>query len=847
MPTPPKPEALCGDLEHLPAALLPLIKETRWVVWNWELRTNKDGSQSWTKPLWQIRNPSWHAKTNDPKTWGPFDAALKLVLARRMQGVGFTLLKSNIAAVDIDHVRDPKTGLTVPWAEQLIEEAKAISCYVEVTPSGTGYRIIGRATGNTLNRRFNVDANNGTAVELFRSCERYITVTGLEVGQCNELPLIDAFIDALLARYENGGGGGAAAGLFDFNDAARQGQSLDYEDLIKNGAPAGSDRSDLFHSVIGHLYGQGLSEDEIIERLACHPKGIAAKYSGRLGKEVRRSYRKWQGKKQTGATGQLPPLPSGGGGGGGGGGGVGGGGGGGGGGGTAQPGAAPSQPQPQSGIWPSIRILAGELPRVVDEAEQALLASGHELYQRGGLIVRPTLSTLKAARNRDTLAWRLIQLNAQHLIELMTRAARFYRYNERKKRFLVTDAPLKIAETYLAREGLWRVPILTGIVNTPFLRIDGTLCDQPGYDAATGLVFKPNGVSFPRILPRPNRDDALKALAVLNKPIETFPFVTSADRSVALSGILTPLDRHALATAPLHAFDSPVAGSGKSLLVDLIAMIAIGRLMPVISQGRNEEEFEKRLGAALLAGDVVVSIDNIDRELQSAFLCQALTQQMLNIRLLGYSRNIETPVLASVYATGNNLTVAGDLTRRTLMSTLDAGIERPETRTFDVDVLSSARAERPRLVAAGLTILRAWHNTEQKEEGAKLDPFGGFDSWSQRIRQALVWLDQTDPCETVVKVRKGDPERLELYAVMEQWRLKLGIGGSFPIPRVIEHADVDCDFHAALMAIASGQAGISSLRLSRWLRRNERKVIGGFRFQQTGMLHGYPLWSLVKA
>src|SRR5262249_6615915 len=153
----------------------------------------------------------------------------------------------------------------------------------------------------------------------------------------------------------------------------------------------------------------------------------------------------------------------------------------------------------------------------------------------------------------------------------------------------------------------------------------------------------------------------------------TFPFVTNADRSVALSGILTPLDRHALATAPLHSFSSPVAGSGKSLLVDLTPPIATPRLMPGISMGRNEEGFEKRLASALLAGDVVISIDNIDRELESAFLCQALSQQMLNIRLLGYSRNIETPVIASIYATGNNLAVAGDLTRRTLMSTLDAG------------------------------------------------------------------------------------------------------------------------------------------------------------------------------
>jgi hypothetical protein len=834
MPTPSKPTTYCGDLEHLPPALMPLTKDDHWVGWRWELRKSKDGTQKWTKPPYQVRNPNRLAKNNDPATWGPFDIGLAWTRKKKLEGLGFALFKSGIAAVDIDHVRDPNTGLTAPWAEQLIEEARALGCYVEITPSGTGYRIIGRGTGAALHRRFNLE--NGTAIELYRGCERYITITALEVGQCSELPLIDSFIDGLLARYENGAGAGARDDMFDLNNAAKQGQAIDYEDLIKNGAPEGS-RSDLFHSVVGHLYVQGFSEEKILKKFEAHPSGIAAKFTdkpGRLAKETRRSYQKWQRAKQARVTGQspslLPPSPPAGG--------------------PPSspppPGTPPPPPQPQT--WPSIRIIAGELPRVVDEAESALLGSGCELYQRGGLIVRPVLSTLKAAHNRDTLGWRLVPLNAQHLIELMTRVARFYKWERKGKgKFVVTDAPLKIAETYLAREGLWRVLILTGIVNTPFLRIDGSLCDQPGYDAATGLVFKPNGVSFPRIPARPTRDDALKALAVLNKPIETFPFVTSADRSVALSGILTPLDRHALATAPLHAFDSPVAGSGKSLLVDLIAMIATGRLMPVISQGRNEEEFEKRLGAALLAGDVVVSIDNLDRELQSGFLCQALTQQMLNIRLLGYSRNIETLVGASIYATGNNLTVAGDLTRRVLMSTLDAGVERPETRTFDVDVLALARAERPHLVAAGLTILRAWHNTEQKEEGAKLDPFGGFDDWSQRIRQALVWLDQADPCETIVKVRKGDPERLALYAVMEQWRLKLGVGGSFSVPRVIEIADVDPDFHPVLMAVASGQTGISSSRLSKWLRRNERKVIGGFRFQQAGMLHGYPLWSLVKA
>ena len=65
--------------------------------------------------------------------------------------------------------------------------------------------------------------------------------------------------------------------------------------------------------------------------------------------------------------------------------------------------------------------------------------------------------------------------------------------------------------------------------------------------------------------------------------------------------------------------------------------------MPVIAQGRSEEELEKRLGAALLAGDPAISLDNCDHTLESAFLCQVLTQSVLNIRLLGHSKNDRDP------------------------------------------------------------------------------------------------------------------------------------------------------------------------------------------------------------
>jgi hypothetical protein len=59
-------------------------------------------------------------------------------------------------------------------------------------------------------------------------------------------------------------------------------------------------------------------------------------------------------------------------------------------------GAAAGTAQP----WPTIEIKPGEIPRVVEEAEDALLLLNWEIYQRAGLVMRPVLSDLKAADDR---------------------------------------------------------------------------------------------------------------------------------------------------------------------------------------------------------------------------------------------------------------------------------------------------------------------------------------------------------------------------------------------------------------------------------------------------------------
>ena len=337
-------------------------------------------------------------------------------------------------------------------------------------------------------------------------------------------------------------------------------------------------------------------------------------------------------------------------------------------------------PNTQDDDRPLIQLFAGFMPETIDKAERALLAARLGFYQRGSMVVRPAMVPVAISGGRQIDAPRLVDVKAHHMAEAFTKSATWERFDKRADEWVRTDCPHRIAETYLAREGQWRLPVLTGIINCPTLRPDGSILDLPGYDPQTGLLFDPQDTRFPLLPREPDRAVALRALGFLKDLISTFPFVAEPDRAVALSGILTALIRRSLPTAPLHGFNAPTAGTGKSMLVDIASVIATARPAPVIAQGKSEEEMEKRLGAALIAGDVLIAIDNCEEPLGGELLCQVMTQTSLKVRILGRSLNAEVPSNAATFATGNNLTLEGDMTRRAVRATLDAGVERPELR-----------------------------------------------------------------------------------------------------------------------------------------------------------------------
>src|SRR5262249_24846685 len=145
----------------------------------------------------------------------------------------------------------------------------------------------------------------------------------------------------------------------------------------------------------------------------------------------------------------------------------------------------------------------------------------------------------------------------------------------------------------------------------------------------------------------------------------------------------------------------------------------------------------------------------VNGELGGDALCQLIERPTVDIRILGRSEMVRVENRATIYATGNNIVVVGDVVRRVLVASLDANMERPELRRFKQDPLALILADRGRYVAACLTIVRAYLKAGCPGE---LPALASFGDWSRLVRSALVWLGQADPLLTMELARAEDPE-----------------------------------------------------------------------------------------
>lgn len=495
---------------------------------------------------------------------------------------------------------------------------------------------------------------------------------------------------------------------------------------------------------------------------------------------------------------------------------------------------------------PLITIRDGELAAIATEAETALIAAGAPFYKRGGAIVRPIVDSVPAADNRKTTILRTVQASKESITDHLARVADWQKFDGRSKKMVPADPSRSVAEIILSRDGEWRFKELAGVIGTPTLRPDLSLLSEPGHDEATALWLG-EPPAMPVMPLKPTRAQAQEALTLLIGLLRDFSFVTEADRSVALSMLMTPVVRGAMSCAPLHAVRAPTPGTGKSFLVDLAAAISTGQACSVISPHAEEKELEKRLGGALLDGQSLVSIDNLNGALSGDALCQMIERPTVQVRPLGVSKLVRIENKHTIFATGNNLALVGDIVRRTIVCTLDTGLERPEAREFQSDPVAAVLADRGKYVAAVLTIVLAY-----KEAGFpnRRRDLASFDQWSKIVRSPLVWLGCADPVATTETARAEDPILSTLSAVMGAWRDSIGLDKPLSAGDLKAHAEgaEDPELRTALMAVAGERSGIDARRLGRWLASYKGRIVGGLKFEDQKDNHAkQKIWVLKSA
>lgn len=312
-------------------------------------------------------------------------------------------------------------------------------------------------------------------------------------------------------------------------------------------------------------------------------------------------------------------------------------------------------------------------------------------------------------------------------------------------------------------------PPLLEIARTPVVLADGRVLRTPGYDRESGFLLDLLGLAGVR-------DDLPVTECVtllLDELLADFPFTDAASRAHAVGMVVQRLVRALIdGPTPMYLIDAPAQGTGKGLLAEIGAVIVDGQPAPVMSLSKDDAETEKRVTALLVQGARIILLDNVT-EIRSSQIAAALTAQTWRGRILGQSKVVSVPNTATWLATGNNVDLSKEMSRRVIPIRLDAGVEHPEDRTnFKHRLPEWAIAHRPRLVSACLSLVSTWLDAGRPSGDATL---GRYEAWAAVIGGILKVAGIAGFLENRAdRAHRADRESQEWTAMCSVWWAQWG-------------------------------------------------------------------------
>jgi hypothetical protein len=491
----------------------------------------------------------------------------------------------------------------------------------------------------------------------------------------------------------------------------------------------------------------------------------------------------------------------------------------------------------------------------------AVLGSATDIYQRGGDLVRVLTQERPSVDNiKGRLDAHIRALPPPQLRSILTKHIRFVKEKGSEKggagvveRIPVHPPPWLVAGVFTKQ--IWEgVPHLKALVDYPVLLRDGRILNTFGYDAATGLFQSYSGPTL-QMPEKPTREEAKRACELLFKPVSDFPFKASPHRSSWLAACLSPFGRFVYqGPTPLFFVDANIRGSGKTLLMNVIALIMSGQSFPVASYTNDEMELRKIITSMACDGDRAVLFDNVSGQFGHKVLDRALTSTEWKDRPMRQSTMPPVPLWTIFYATGNNAILGADIGRRMCYMRLESAEEHPEEReNFKIKHLEKWVIEhRVELMQAALTILKAFLQAGCPDQ--HLRAWGSFQGWSDFIREAVVWCGLDDPGLTRMEVREeADDTTANMTRLLKGWYKVPGQRSGLTVKQLLLEASKSELEHPPEYLVTLSSA-LESLMpepkpgtMGMLLRNHKRHIFDGLYIDKVGTSHSAVKWAVFPA
>ena len=342
-----------------------------------------------------------------------------------------------------------------------------------------------------------------------------------------------------------------------------------------------------------------------------------------------------------------------------------------------------------------------EMPTTVERAAIAVKAwedsRGRILFRKG-----PEYVGLTRGEGRPKLE----EISVSAFQTILQQRAEFATWRWAKDRWvldLVHSLSKSVCETILEGPPFrMSIPQVENLVFCPIITKTGTIISDGFVPELRTLV-----VGRCKSLPDVPIDQAVRDIREI---LADFNPVSDGDRSRLIAFLISPALRLGgiIRNGPIDCFEADKSATGKGTCVELRAAIYNDAVTIVTQRQGGTGSVDESIGAALLAGNAFISLDNFRGSLDSRFLEAAVTEGEVQARL-PYSREI--PVQACRYMislASNGVEFTTDFANRTNITRLRKQPTGYAFRRSKSDLIAYARERSPHFIGCIFSVVKHW-------------------------------------------------------------------------------------------------------------------------------------------